>query len=155
VAAGVALLESSAALDSQASSVCASLQNASPPDPAQSQQSTELLGAASQENVCTVVTRIIGPFDLTRRDANSECWLWYPYWFAAVYLLDTAEVLAEEFPGSLGEAAVAAEVQALAACALHILSFGPLHKYRCATANGPQVLEALHSCSTEFCLPVS
>jgi hypothetical protein len=146
-ATGVVEVECSAEEGSRASSVRACVLEAVLPEPWQSQQDTELLVAVSEKHAWSINTRSIGQLDVSPVCSSNGCRLWYPYWFAAVYLLDTAEVLAEEFPNVLGDATVAAEVQALAASALRIMSLGPLHFYRCVP--GGTTIRPFNTCLPE------
>ena len=63
----------------------------------------------------------------------SERHRWYPYWALAACLLDTAEVLVEEFEEVGAAEAVEAEAHGLALFALETMAASPLGQYRCAT----------------------
>jgi hypothetical protein len=56
---------------------------------------------------------------------------WYPHWFAATFLFDTAEDLVEEHSNLLTHAAVCDAAHRLSLHALGFLAHGPVWQYRC------------------------
>jgi hypothetical protein len=60
---------------------------------------------------------------------------WYPFWFLATFLLDTAEELEESFTQFLGAEAVEQEVHALCCHALDVLGSGCIATYRFASSS--------------------
>jgi hypothetical protein len=87
---------------------------------------------------------ILGTSLPLQREAVQERHRWYPFWFLGASLMDTAEVLVEEFSGVLEPGAAEAEAHGLCLHALHALAAGPLHRYQCAPA-GPDVYFASSS----------
>lgn len=59
---------------------------------------------------------------------DNRCW--YPFWFLASFLMDTAETLVDDFTAPLGAEMVELEVHQLCAHALQVIAYSPLHKYR-------------------------
>lgn len=57
---------------------------------------------------------------------------WYPFWFLASFLMDTAEALTDDFTAYVGADATQLEVHRLCMHALQIVAASPLHKYRLA-----------------------
>lgn len=60
----------------------------------------------------------------------SQRFRWYPFWFLATFLMDTAEELEENFQAFVGTAAVQQEVHSLCCHALDVLGSGCIATYR-------------------------